>query len=68
MSYKDRSFCNFEKCADWEKCPRAATEEVKKAAEECGELICYIDFAPMCLKLNGQFNDGVMGIAGIFWD
>jgi hypothetical protein len=33
LCYRDRTYCRFVDCADFDKCPRRLTESVKQAAE-----------------------------------
>lgn len=50
MCYRDRTFCGFKDCANFNACSRRLTEAVEKAAELLRLPICQFAEKPDCFK------------------
>lgn len=50
MCYRDRTYCDFDMCANFQKCDRSLTKAVEKNAERIGLPICKFMDKPECYK------------------
>ena len=52
LCYRDMTFCDSRDCADWDRCPRAYTEKVKRDAEAWMKdpPVCFFAEKPECFK------------------
>lgn len=58
MCYRDRTFCSFKDCANFNKCSRRLTEAVEKAAELLRLPISQFAEQPNCFEANKSPETG----------
>jgi len=54
ICYKDRTFCRFEDCTEFETCYRALTIEHQTNANKLDLPICSFSDKPECFKISNK--------------
>jgi hypothetical protein len=50
LCYRDKTFCSFSDCKEYNRCHRAITQEVKDGANRIGLPICRFVEQPDCFQ------------------
>ena len=58
LCYRDRMYCPYEECEEFEGCYRALTMEVEEAASKVGSLVDIMMEIPECYKERGGLPIG----------